>query len=218
MAPALVSAAAVCKDLPSLVSRKYPEKTSGSRNYRAGCGPSHAEGSMGLVRPDGRVSRWPLRRVCSFGAAVALTLSLAAPLSAAASAPDTPPDSEDLGGGGCDRDGNVITGGRGNDRCHGTDEADYMYAGKGRDTFFGRKGGDRIVGGLGFDRLSGERGNDSIEDSARGADRDIVCGGRGGDGIDVSDDDGRDVVYGGAGRDGVSMDGGDRLRRGPCPF
>ena len=89
-------------------------------------------------------------------------------------------------------DGNLISGGEGDDT---------LYGATGEDTIHGDEGDDWITGSAGADTLFGDQGNDSIV----------------GDGVSVSDyvetvpgpDQGNDLLLGGAGNDTLLGNGGD---------
>ncbi len=79
-------------------------------------------------------------------------------------------------------DGNVITGGPGNDYIEGTDYHDALFGMDGNDIIFGRDGDDVILAGSGQNFVDGGKGGDYIENQGAGA---IIVGGEGDDFIDV---------------------------------
>ncbi|MCR5661962.1 MAG: hypothetical protein K6G50_07515 [bacterium] len=79
-------------------------------------------------------------------------------------------------------DGNVLTGGAGNDIVVGSEYHDALFGMDGNDIIFGRDGDDVILAGAGQNFVDGGKGGDYIENQGAGA---IIIGGEGDDFIDV---------------------------------
>jgi Ca2+-binding RTX toxin-like protein len=107
--------------------------------------------------------------------------------------------------------GDLLYGGRGNDRLIGFEEPSVLFGGGGRDRISSGGRRDRVRGGPGADRIDGGREGDWIvagpgDDAVTaGEGRDRVAGGTGDDVISVADGE-RDVAYCGPGRDQAGVD------------
>lgn len=88
---------------------------------------------------------------------------------------------------GSERGGNVLLGGRGQDRLIGGVSDDVLDGGDGNDLLSGGAGRDVVLGGQGNDTLRGGEGEDMLDG---GADNDWLSGG-----------EGDDILTGGSGRD-----------------
>jgi Ca2+-binding RTX toxin-like protein len=105
-----------------------------------------------------------------------------------------------------DAKGEVLRGGRWNDRLYGGGGRDGLWGYEGADLLDGGAGNDLLYGGRGGDRLAGDAGNDWA-DGGLGVDR--VSGGAGNDVLYGGP--GADRLVGGAGRDALDGNGGDDL-------
>lgn len=105
-----------------------------------------------------------------------------------------------------DAKGEVLRGGRWNDRLHGGGGRDGLWGYQGADLLDGGSGNDLIHGGRGADRVAGGEGNDWADG---GLGSDLVFGGAGKD--ELTGGPGRDHIIGGAGRDGLVGNAGNDL-------
>lgn len=129
----------------------------------------------------------------------------------------TDPDRETTGS----NRGEVIRGGRGNDRLTGGSGDDRISGGNGRDRISGSDGFDSVYGGAGNDWLSGGAGNDALRGESGndtltgGSDPDVLYGGSGNDTIYAQDGKRHDRILCGKGNDTVYADRGDKVS-GEC--
>jgi Ca2+-binding RTX toxin-like protein len=114
--------------------------------------------------------------------------------------------------------GGIVFAGMGDDRVHGSEDADELYGDAGRDTLFGHAGPDLIDGGVGDDDVSGDDGDDTLfggpgDDYLAGrAGADILHGGIGNDLIKGHAGD--DILLGGPGNDHLGGSAGDDILEG----
>lgn len=105
-----------------------------------------------------------------------------------------------------------LTGGKGNDRIHGTNGANLLEGGPGDDRIYGRGGRDVLIGDVGRDHLDGGAGNDLLYgDPALNSESpvvyaDVIVGGSGVDTVDYGSYDQAVVVD----LDGAKGDDGAR--------
>jgi hypothetical protein len=90
-----------------------------------------------------------------------------------------------------------IYGQAGPDELHGAAFSDLVVGGDGSDgKGSGPFGGGVLLGGDGDDRIEGNNDADVLDDTAAGADEDLLFGGTGNDDLWARDGDGRDVLDG----------------------